>query len=81
MDAVKITTATSISDVPNLFQRLHDKFFDTAYQHNFPWVDRIAAITDHTLRGRLDDLLTTHINDSSRSNVWMAVPELIDWDA
>lgn len=49
------------------------------YKENFPWVDHISPVRGTSIRKQLDNVLFERIK-SKDENVWMAVPEIINWE-
>lgn len=62
-----------------LISRYHDKFLETSYKRNFPWVDQIAEVSDSTLKDALDTVVLEMITAGNFERCWLAVPEIIDW--
>ena len=74
---------TVVGDIPlaSLGQRLsrYAALSDaTTYSDHFPWVDNIRQVRDPVLRAKLDAKLVAMIKSSS-DDVWLAIPDIIDW--
>jgi len=78
-ESLLINVPISIGSLPPLLDKLHEKFLDTSYRENFPWVDQIEEVTNKRLKEELDALLTARINAGNTNHIWMAVPEWIEW--
>src|SRR5690348_10458864 len=50
------------------------------YKAHYPWVDNIVAVKDNPTIDKLNSILVDSIRNSATSDIWMAVPEIIDWD-
>lgn len=80
-DSVTIKTEVSLETLPTLLEQLFDKYKDNSYQTKFPWVDNLAPIRDATLPHELDAILIERMNEpNGTNNVWMAVPEIMNWN-
>lgn len=80
MDALTASVHGKINDIPKFLVGYHEKYQDTSYQKNFPWVDQIAEVKSANLRDDLDWLLIERIKSKSFDRIWMAVPEVVTWE-
>ncbi|MFX0195303.1 MAG: TIGR04141 family sporadically distributed protein [Candidatus Hodarchaeota archaeon] len=80
MDSLHVAVKADLSDIPELISRYHIKYNDESYKRTFPWVDHIAEVKSKTLTGELDNLLVNEIKEGNLSRIWMAVPDLIEWE-
>jgi len=53
---------------------------ETTYRRDFGFVDFIAETTDPTLRAQLDDILVRRLRRRIPESVWLAPPDIVDWD-
>ncbi|MFZ1007505.1 MAG: TIGR04141 family sporadically distributed protein [Candidatus Sulfotelmatobacter sp.] len=60
-DSLHIALPLHLLELPELLDRLHEKFIDTSYQTKFPWIDQIAEVRDPDLEAQLDNLLTSSL--------------------
>jgi uncharacterized protein (TIGR04141 family) len=80
MDSLSVTTDIKIEQIDGLLKRIYAKYLDDSYKKEFPWVDHISGVKDKTAIGDLDALLFSHIASGKIERIWMAVPEIIEWD-
>ena len=80
MDALHISVPVGLAGLPDLLDKLIEKYLDISYRKNFPWVDQIAEVRDSTVQSALDELLVKKLRSGKREQIWMAVPEVISWD-
>lgn len=81
MDSVKLSIDMHISSVPQLLHRLLKQYSADNYKKKgFSFVDHIGEVRDSALVDALDDQLIANINAKKTEKVWLAVPELVDWD-
>ncbi len=79
-DTLHISIPITLTELPELMEKLHQKFLDKSYQKTFPWVDQISQVRDSALAAALDSLLVQELRSGNRKHTWMAVPEVIAWD-
>jgi len=79
-DSLHVAVPVSIDGLPEILTELGDLFQDTAYRRYFPWIDQIAEVSDPKVEVQLQDILVGRLRQRSLDNIWMAVPELIDWE-
>jgi len=80
MDALHVSVQVNIGSIKDLLARYYNKYLDNSYKKLFPWVDHIGEIKDLSTTEQLDNLLITQIIDGELDRIWMAVPEVIEWD-
>jgi len=78
-DILTLTTEVDISNIVEFLKKTYEKYCLSSYKTNFGWVDQIQAVKDSRLIERLNEAMITEINVGS-SQIWMAVPEIINWD-
>ncbi|MGB9119232.1 MAG: DUF6119 family protein, partial [Candidatus Angelobacter sp.] len=78
--ALHITVPIHLNHLPELLENLSDKFLDTSYRSKFPWVDQISEVGSSRLKDELDARLADRIASGETENIWMAVPERIEWN-
>ena len=81
MDALHAAIPTDIESLRDLLSLYLDKYLDTSYLSTFPWVDHIAEISKRTVIDELDEAVVQKIIAGDLDGVWMAVPEVIDWQS
>ncbi len=78
-DILSLSANVDISNVVDFLERTYQQYTKTRYETNFPWIDQIQHIKDREIIAELDNTIISGINDFAPS-VWMAVPEMINWD-
>lgn len=79
-DSLSISTDKTYDDIVDFLKTCFAKFESTNYQAYFDWVDQIKAIKDSTLISALDNELISQINLVNPSNLWVSIPEILDWN-
>ncbi|MGH7794581.1 MAG: TIGR04141 family sporadically distributed protein [Candidatus Binatia bacterium] len=81
MDSVKLSLEVDLSSLKGLLSKLVAAFEADNYKKGvFSWVDHIGEVKDPTLVQTLDQELLTKIHTGDTTNVWLSVPEIIDWN-
>ena len=84
-DSLAVTKEIDIDNVQEFLKSLYELFCQETYKQDFDWVDNIAPVKDPALEQKLWDESIRQIanysyNDDSQHDLWMAVPDIIDWD-
>lgn len=78
MDALSAYVDIGLAGVPAYLGKLLTHFAGTSYRQEYPWVDHIAPVLDDKVIEDMDSRLVELLKTGS-DKVWMAVPEIIDW--
>lgn len=81
-DALKLFVEFDVNNISDLLAICLRQFESTSYRERFEWIDHIMPIKKEELKATLDNLLIQEINTNQQNgNVWMAVPEVMNWDS
>jgi uncharacterized protein (TIGR04141 family) len=80
MDALHIAVPTDIDSLSDLLSAYYEKYLDESYRQTFPWVDQITEISSRALVDELDEAVIQRISTGDMDSIWMAVPEVIQWE-
>lgn len=80
MDSLHVAVKADIADMPELISRYYTKYNDNSYKQTFTWVDHIAEVKSKSLISTLDSDLIKAIREENISRIWLAVPEVIEWN-
>jgi uncharacterized protein (TIGR04141 family) len=78
-DSVAMAVGVELSTLRKFLEELLGKYESNKYKEKFAWVDNVANVRDRTLVEQLDQLLVAKIN-SLGPDVWLAVPEVLNWE-
>ena len=78
-DILTLTADVDITNIVDFLEKTYKKYSLNTYKTNFGWIDQIQEVKGVRMIERLDLELIRSINASSKS-VWMAVPEIINWE-
>lgn len=79
-DSLSISTDKTYDTVEDLLRTCFLKYESTDYQTHFDWIDQMKAIKDTDMIETLDNLLVSEINTAYPSNIWISIPEILDWN-
>ncbi len=80
-DSLSLTVKSDITSINDTLRRCHRKYLSNEYKENFEWIDRLAEVKDKKILTYLNDKLVKNlINDSTDKTIWLAVPEIIEWE-
>lgn len=79
-DSVSINTRALVEDFHDIAKRLYEAFTDTKYRELYPWVDKIREERDKSIVEQLDAELARRIVDEALTKIWLAIPEVVNWE-
>ena len=68
-----------ISNIKDFLTKTYWKYKSKEYKKYFEWIDHIKKVKDNNLKDQLDVEIINLIQNSSPT-IWMAVPEVIEWE-
>lgn len=78
MDSLLTHVPIDLPRLPAYLGKLLPHFASKRYRKDYPWVDHIAPVLDDAVVDDLDERLVELLKTGSEK-VWMAVPEIIEW--
>ena len=79
-DIFSIAADVDIDNIETFLEKVYVKYLENGYKENFEWLDNIKELKSKKEKEELDNLLIAAINDTEFERIWLAVPEVIDWD-
>lgn len=79
-DSVTINTKVSIEVFSDIAKRLYIAFNETKYKERYPWLDKIREERDKAVTEALDLTLTEKMKNNNFQGVWLAIPEVVNWE-
>ncbi len=79
-DIFSLTVDRNVDNIEDFLDFCYQKYQEDTYKNNFDWIDNIKAISNKDMCEKLDKKMLEHINAKNYDNVWMAVPEVINWE-
>jgi uncharacterized protein (TIGR04141 family) len=78
MDSLLTHAAIDLAGLPAYLNRLLPHFTSKRYRKDYPWFEHITPVLDEAVVDDLDARLVERLKLRS-DRVWMAVPEIINW--
>lgn len=78
-DSLKVNAKLTLEDIPTLVSHLSAKADIEDYQEDYPWVDQIAEVRSSSHIEELESVLISNIISGNTEQIWLAVPEILDW--
>lgn len=79
-DIFSLTVGRDISNIDEFLDYCYRRYKDTTYQDKFAWIDNIKYVRNKNIVDQLDAKLVEEINNKNYTQVWMAVPEVVEWE-
>lgn len=80
-DSLSLSTGNTYNSMSRILKRCYNLYKSDRYKENFEWVDQIQAIKDTDLISSLDNEMLSQLNAENAENIWISLPEIIDWNA
>ena len=80
-DSLSVSVRMDLSDLPSLLKLYKDKYEQDLSKTDYDWVNNISAVkSSSALIVALEERLVEKFAKKDYSNIWLAIPEIIDWD-
>lgn len=79
-DIFSLTVSRDIKNIDEFLVYCYKKYKETTYQEKFAWIDNIKYIKDKQIIEKLNEQVILEIKNKNYSQVWMAVPEVVNWE-
>ena len=79
-DLLSVSVPVTIDNINDFLIKCYERYKSDKYKENFSWLDNIKEVKDKSLKLKLNNELLLNINNRNIDRVWMAVPEVIDWE-
>lgn len=80
-DSLSLSTGNKYDGMTEILRCCYNLYKSNRYRDNFEWVDQIQAIKDADLIRALDTEMLSKLNAEDAENIWVSLPEIIDWNA
>lgn len=78
-DLLSLTAEVDIANICDFLKTTYNRYTSDAYKKSFGWVDHIRKVKSKAMISNLDCEVIKLISQGS-PKVWMAVPEVIEWE-
>jgi uncharacterized protein (TIGR04141 family) len=79
-DGLQITVAVGLGEISVLLARYLEEYNKQDYKTRFPWVTQIHEVSDPAKESSLDVILFEKLRTRNLDRLWLAVPEMMDWE-
>lgn len=79
-DVLSVNVERDVDNIDEFLEFCYKRFNEKKYLKNFSWVDNIKYVKNKSLIAKLNKKLIELINEKSFNQVWMAVPEVVNWE-
>ncbi len=79
-DPLSVSVRVDLSNIKDFLKKVYQCYSLDLYKESFGWIDQIADIKDQSRATELDGKMLEKIQKSDFNGLWMAVPELIEWE-
>ena len=79
-DALSLSTKVNLSNIKDLLIACYSKYICDDYKESFGWIDNIYELKDKRIIQNLNAKMIESLKKNRSENIWMAVPEIIEWD-
>jgi uncharacterized protein (TIGR04141 family) len=79
-DSLSVSVPVDSSGICAFLGHCVERYRSTDYKAAFDWIDQIAEVRDRTREDALNATLLAKIQQKDFDKVWMAVPEVIQWE-
>lgn len=79
-DIFSINADVDVDNIEDFLEKIYTKYLENGYKDNFEWLDNIKELKSKKEKEELDRLLINAINNEEFERIWLAVPEVIEWE-
>ena len=82
-DSLSVSVERDYNSIKGFLDICYKKYLSDDYKKHFEWIDYITELKNPTLLEKLNKNLTDRLkndNDIPNDKIWMAVPEMIEWE-
>lgn len=80
-DSLSVSVRMDLSDLPNLLKLYKEKYEQDLSKTDYDWVNNISVVkSSSALIAALEERLSEKFAKKDYSNLWLAIPEIIDWN-
>lgn len=80
-DSLSVSVRMDLSDLPSLLEMYKEKYEEDLSKTDYDWVNNISVVkSSSALIAALEERLVEKFAKKDYSNLWLAIPEIIDWN-
>lgn len=78
-DSLSVSVPMEIADLPFLLKSYKDKYEADLSSTDYQWVNNISIVKSTSLINTLEGLLQDKFNKKDYTDLWLSIPEIIEW--
>lgn len=78
-DTLFVAVSLDLSDLPGLIRRYKASFDSPLRGSEYEWINNLSQVKNRSTIDRLDGALVEKIRLGKLENIWLAIPQIIDW--
>lgn len=75
-----VYTRVDLDSFTTIAETLFAAYQKKTYQKSYPWIDKITEERDASVVKLLDEALVQKINQGEFAKIWLAIPEILNWE-
>jgi uncharacterized protein (TIGR04141 family) len=75
-----VYTRVDLDSFTDIAETLYAAYQKKTYQKSYPWIDKITQERDAGVVKLLDGALVQKINQGQFEKIWLAIPEILNWE-
>ncbi len=79
-DQINLSPKIEFIDLKNIIKIIDKNYDSDVYKSHFEWIDNIYIEKDISVINKLNDLLLVEIKNSNSKDIFLTIPEVIDWE-
>ena len=80
-DSLSVSVRMDLSDLPSLLTAYRKKFEEDLSATDYQWINNISIVKNKSsIVDDLDNELLQKFKDKDYSNLWLSIPQIINWD-
>ena len=79
-DSLSVTVTADLTDLPFLLKSYKEKYEEDLSETDYQWVNNISIIKSTSQILDLENILLEKFNNEDYSNLWLSIPEIIEWN-
>ncbi|NII29683.1 TIGR04141 family sporadically distributed protein [Pseudoflavitalea sp. X16] len=79
-DPFSLSARINVDNLSDALTLCYRQYLSEDYKEHFDWIDQIQHIKNPVLIGELEDVLIQQFNESEFTKLWMAAPDLVNWN-
>jgi len=79
-DSLSVSVPMEISDLPFLLKSYKEKYEEDLSSSDYQWVNNISIVKSTSVINELECSLLDKFNKKDYTNLWLSIPEIIEWN-